>query len=145
LVLNGVFSGEGGGLMAAVVFFALAQVVMALVFLITEKIYHICIKDEIKGGNLSAGIVLAGVTVSYAVILRASVTGDFIGWGRGLIAFFTSALIGLVLLIVIQKASDYIFLPGTTISEQIKNGNTAAVVVVEAISLSIAVAISQVI
>ncbi|MBF0486865.1 MAG: DUF350 domain-containing protein [Nitrospirae bacterium] len=144
LVLNGVLSGGGGGVISTVAFFALAQCVMALVFLITEKIYHIGIKSEIEYGNISAGVVLAGGIVSYAVILRASVTGDFIGWGRGIVAFFISAFMGLAFLLVIQKAANYIFLPRTTLSEQIKNRNTAAVIVVEAISLSIAIVIGQV-
>ncbi|MBF0516946.1 MAG: hypothetical protein HQK97_07495, partial [Nitrospirae bacterium] len=45
LVLGGVVSGGGGGLLSAIVFFALAQFVMALVFLITQRIYHIGIKN----------------------------------------------------------------------------------------------------
>ncbi|MBF0516947.1 MAG: hypothetical protein HQK97_07500, partial [Nitrospirae bacterium] len=98
----------------------------------------------IEGGNLSAGIVLAGVVVSYAVIVRSSVTGDFIGWGRGVMSFFISAFMGLAFLLAIQKAASYIFLPKTTLTLQIKNRNTAAVIVVEAISLSVAIVIAQV-
>ncbi|MBF0457677.1 MAG: DUF350 domain-containing protein [Nitrospirae bacterium] len=144
LVLNGVLSGGGGGFLSAIGFFILAQCVLAGAFLITQKVYHIGIKDEIEGGNLSAGIVLSGVIISYAVILRSSVSGDFIGWGRGIISFFISALMGLAFLLLIQKAANYIFLPKTTLSVQIKNRNTAAVIVVEAISLSVAIVIGQV-
>ncbi|KWT85571.1 DUF350 domain-containing protein [Candidatus Magnetominusculus xianensis] len=144
LVLNGVLSGGGGGLLSAIVFFALAQCVIALIFLITQKIYQIGIKDEIAGGNLSAGVFLAGVVISYAVILRSSVSGDFIGWERGIISFFVSAFVGLAFLFVIQKVADAIFLPKTTLSEQIIKRNTAAVTVVEAISLSVAIVIARI-
>ncbi|MCG6551770.1 MAG: DUF350 domain-containing protein [Candidatus Magnetominusculus sp. LBB02] len=144
LVLNGALSGGGGGFISTIVFFALADFVMALAFLAAQKIFHIGIKSEIEGGNFSAGIVLAGVIISYALILRSSVTGDFIGWGRGVMSFSASAFIGLAFLIIVQKAATYIFLPGTTLSEQIKNRNAAAVIVVEAISLSVAIVIGQI-
>lgn len=145
ILLNGAFTGEGGGIASAIVFFLLGQTIMVLALTIHQKMYSFNIVEEVKDGNTGAGISVAGILVSYSIILRSSIAGNFIGWAAGLGSFLLSAFTGIIALLVFQKLADIIFLPKTTITEGIKNRNTASLVLVQGITLSLSLAISRLI
>ena len=80
ILVNGAFSGEEGGIVSAVVFFFLGQIVMIAAIYLHEKIYRFDVVQCVKDNNLSAGVAVAGLLVAYSIILRASIAGDFTGW-----------------------------------------------------------------
>lgn len=139
LIMNGAFAGEGS-LFQGLVFFFLGQSVFILaVRLFTlVKSYHLV--DEIKNGNVSAGIVLAGNLVSLGFILRSSVTGAFTGWTSDLVAFGLSAVSGMVFLVIFQYIADLLFLPRSKEREQIvDNRNNAAALIIVAIQTGLSI------
>jgi uncharacterized membrane protein YjfL (UPF0719 family) len=142
-LVNGAFSGEEGGIVSAIVFFFLGQAMMITAIYIHEKIYKFDVVQCVKENNLGAGVTVSGLLISYSIILRASIAGNFIGWGKSLIAFFISALVGMACLIVFERIASLIFLPKTSIRENIQTGNTAALVLVQSITIALSLIISQ--
>jgi uncharacterized membrane protein YjfL (UPF0719 family) len=145
ILVNGAFSGDEGGILSAAVFFFLGQIVMIAAIFVHEKIYRFDVVRCVKDNNLSAGIAVAGLLIAYSIILRASIAGNFTGWGQSLAAFAVSAATGMIGLIIFERIAAFIFLPGTSISESIRRGNTAAIVLVQAITIALSLIISQLI
>lgn len=145
MLVNGVFSGYAGGVVSAVVFFFLGQIVMIAAIYLHEKIYRFDVVQCIKDGKLSAGVTVAGLLVAYSIILRASIAGDFTGWINSLTSFAISAASGMIGLILFERIAALIFLPHTSISDAIRSGNTAAVLLVQGITIALSLIISQLI
>lgn len=143
ILLNGAFSGEQGGIVSAVIFFSLGQAMMAAAIWIHQKIYRFDVANCCKEKNMAAGVAVAGLLVAYSMILRSSISGDFIGWPESLGSFFISAATGMICLIIFEKIASVIFLPKTSISEDIKNGNTASIVLVQGIVIALSIIISR--
>jgi len=118
---------------------------MIAAIFIHEKIYRFDVVQCVKDNNLSAGVAVAGLLVAYSIILRASIAGDFTGWVKGLTAFALSAVTGMIALIIFEKIAALIFLPKTSIGDAIRRDNTAAVVLVQAITIGLSLIISQLI
>jgi uncharacterized membrane protein YjfL (UPF0719 family) len=145
VLVNGAFTGDEGGVLSAAVFFFLGQIVMIAAIFIHEKIYRFKVVECIQANNISAGVAVAGLLVAYSIILRASIAGDFTGWIPGLISFAVSAIAGMIALIVFERIAAMIFLPRTSVGEAIRTGNTAAIVLVQGITIALAMIISQLI
>jgi uncharacterized membrane protein YjfL (UPF0719 family) len=143
LLVNGVFSGDEGGIVSAIAFFFLGQAVMIMAIYIHEKIYKFDIVLCVKENNLGAGVTVAGLLISYSIILRSSIAGNFVGWGSSLLAFFISAFVGMACLIVFERIATLIFLPQNSIREDIQSGNTAALVLVQSITIALSLVISK--
>ncbi len=72
IIMNGAFSGEGGGLWAAGVFFILGQASLVIAFYLDAAISRRNIQEEIEGkGNLAEGVDMAGILIAISIILRA--------------------------------------------------------------------------
>jgi len=145
ILVNGAFSGDQGGIVSAAVFFFLGQFVMIAAIFVHEKIYRFNVVQCVQDNNLSAGVAVAGLLVAYSIILRASIAGDFIGWVSSLSAFAASAATGMIALIIFERVAALIFLPKTSIGDAIRRRNTAAIVLVQAITIALALIISQLI
>jgi len=144
ILLNGAFAGEGGGIAGTAAFFLLAQIVMVLAVELHHRVFHYSMGEEVEAGNVSAGVSVAGVLISYSLILRSSIAGNFSGWGASLFSFAVSAVTGIVCLLIFYKAADFVFLPGTTIKEQIRQENLASLLVLQGVVLALSLVISQI-
>jgi uncharacterized membrane protein YjfL (UPF0719 family) len=145
MLVNGAFSGDVGGVVSAVAFFFLGQIVMITAIYLHEKIFRFDLVQCIKDDNVSAGVAVAGLLVAYSIILRASIAGDFTGWTSSLTAFAVSAVTGMIGLIVFERIAALIFLPQTSIGDAIRRGNTAAVLLVQGITIALSLIISELI
>ena len=145
-ILNGAFSGAGGGIGSAILFVVLGQVALVIFSLLYEVFTKFNVKKEISEGNASAGLALGGMIAALGIILRASIAGDFTGWINDIISFAVSIGFGIVLLLVFRKIIDKLFLPHTTIAVEIeRDKNVAAIVLAEGCILAVAIIIAGVI
>jgi len=145
LIAYGSFAGEGGGLLSAVVFFALGQVALIVLVLLYERMtpYHVLV--EVRGGNAAAGLMLGGILLAFGLILNASLAGNFQGWTEDLLGFAISASTGILLLLLLQWPIDRLFLPDTDLRNEIEtNPNPAAVAVAVAVKIALALVIGAV-
>ncbi len=143
ILLNGAFSGDGGGIAGTVIFFLLAQAVMVFAVELHHWVFSFKVEEEVEAGNVSAGICVAGILLCYSVILRSSIAGNFVGWIPGLFSFLFSAVMGIVCLLVFYRAADAVFLRGTTIREEIQGENSASILVLQGVALALSLVISQ--
>jgi len=121
LVIFGAVSGEIGGIVTTVIFWALGQLALVLAGLVYEWITPYSIHDEIEKDNVAAGVAFAGALVGIGVIVFHASAGDFISWTVNLQDFAIEVVAGLILLPIVRFISDVILLPGQKLTNEIAN------------------------
>ena len=121
LVIFGAVSGEIGGIVTTVIFWALGQIALVLAGLVYEWITPYSIHDEIEKDNVAAGVAFAGALVGIGVIVFHASAGDFISWTVNLQDFAIEVIAGLILLPIARFISDVILLPGQKLTDEIAN------------------------
>lgn len=123
LIIFGAVSGEGTGLVqgiiTAVVFWAVGQVVMILTALIYDFTLSYSVSDEIEKDNVAVGVAFAGVLVAIANLVRYAVSGDFISWIDSFSKLGVELIVGLLLLPVVRFLADRVLLPGRKITDEL--------------------------
>jgi len=143
VLLNGAFGGSEGGVLYSVAFFFLAQLFLLFAVFIHQKLYSFNVAKCMVEGNMSAGISVGGLLIAYSMILRTSISGEFTGWAESLGWFAISAVTGMAALLIFEKVADLLFLPRTKIADDICGDNTAAMIIVQAITISLSFVISR--
>ena len=149
-ILNGAFSGDGTtelitGMLSAIVFFIIGQIALCICGYIYELITSFNVKEEIKKNNAAAGLALGGMLFALGIILRASLTGDFVDWTTDLTSFTLCAVYGIIMLLVFKKLIDKFLLPNTNLRTEIADHNIAAIALTEGAVIAVALIISSVI
>ena len=121
LVIFGAVSGEIGGIVTTVAFWALGQVALVLAGLVYEWITPYSIHDEIEQDNVAAGVAFAGALVGIGVIVFHASAGNFISWAVNLQNFAIEVVVGLILLPIARTIADVILLPGQKLTDEIAN------------------------
>ncbi len=145
IIMNGAFSGEGGGLLAAGVFFALGQIALVIAFYLEAAISRRNIQEEIEiKGNIAEGVDVAGILIAISIILRASIIGPFTGWIPGLQEFGVYLGLGLLALFVFKALARKIFMPRVSYADEMdKQRNEAVAIFVACIEISVAIFIAN--
>ena len=146
-VINGSLSGLSNTLMESVlstiVFFILGQFALLVFGYLYEVITPFNVRDEIKNGNLAAGLGLGGILVALGIILRSSIEGPFTGWSNDIINFGMYASYGIIMLLVFRVVIDKMLLPTTKLSvEIVEDKNVAALLVAESAIIAVAIIIA---
>ncbi|HEX7049793.1 MAG TPA: DUF350 domain-containing protein [Longimicrobiales bacterium] len=140
------FGGVGGGVLAAVVFFALGQLALVVLVILYEKLTPFNALGEIGGGNAAAGLMVGGMLIALGIVLAASLAGDFTSWTTDITSFVISAAIGIIVLLAILKPIDWIFLPNTDFRTEIeRDRNVAAIAVASSVQIAVALVITAII
>lgn len=121
LVIFGAVSGEIGGIVTTVIFWALGQLALVLAGLMYEWITPYSIHDEIEKDNVAAGVAFAGALVGIGVIVFHASAGNFISWAVNMQDFAIEVVAGLILLPIVRLISDVILLPGQKLTDEIAN------------------------
>jgi uncharacterized membrane protein YjfL (UPF0719 family) len=150
LILGGAFFGESAdmatGIVSALVFFVLGQVVLLACGRLYEVMLPFDMEAEIGTGNPAAGLALGGILVALGVILASSVTGPALGWRLDLTSFGLSAVYGIIMLLIFKKLTDWFLLPNADLSEEVeRDHNVAALALTEGVVIAMAVIISHVV
>jgi uncharacterized membrane protein YjfL (UPF0719 family) len=121
LILFGAFSGEGGDLITAVVFWLLGQIGLILVGLIYNLITPYNIHEHIEKDNVAVGVAFGGMLVAIGNVIRIGIEGDFISWEQNLVQFAGFLVVAVILMPVIRLATDKILLPGQNLTDELVN------------------------
>jgi len=145
IIMNGALTGEGGGLWAAGVFFALGQIALVIVFYLEAAISRRNIQEEIEiKGNIAEGVDVAGILIAISIILRASIIGPFTGWIPGLQGFGIYLALGLLALFVFKALALKMFMPRVSYADEMdKQRNEAVAILAACIQISVAVFIAN--
>jgi uncharacterized membrane protein YjfL (UPF0719 family) len=139
LIALGSFAGSGPWY-SSIVFFVLGQIMLFAMVKTYEYFSKYDVLKEIKNGNIPAGLMAGGTMVAYGYILKASIIGPFYGWKEDLIETGISAFSCILLLVVVNKVNDKLFLPNTSIRKEIEVDKDLAPIIV-AVALLLASAI----
>jgi uncharacterized membrane protein YjfL (UPF0719 family) len=138
LIFGGSFSGEGN-IQSAIVFAALGQLALLLVFAIEARLSPWSVREEIGGGNLAAGVMLGSRLLAIGIILRNSVAGDSTTLGNDVLSFASYLVFGIVTLWVTTWVADLLFLPKTRVKDAIASRNVAATAMLGGIAVATAI------
>lgn len=119
LIIMGAISGEGGGFITAIAFWALGQLVMVIAGLVYNWMTPYDVHAEIERDNVPAGVGFAGALLAIGNITRIACSGDFISWFDNLTKFFYIVILGLLILPIIRIVTDKVLLPGEKLTDEI--------------------------
>lgn len=143
MIINGAFAGEGGGILAAIVFFTLGQIALLLA--------HFCHKITTLGpyfkeietkGNVTAAISSMASLIAISIILRASIVGPFTGWENDIKSFVFSFFMGVAILEILGTFVNNAFLPRTS-KEICADNNPAAMTILASVKIATALIIAS--
>ena len=121
----------------SVAFFLLGMVVLVLYALFYQVITSYDVHDEIEKDNVAVGVVMAANLIAISIVVFKAVTGEFVGWSESLTSFVTFAVIGFVLLLVVQWIIDKAMFPKVKIADELaRDRNVGVAFVVGGIVIS---------
>ncbi len=135
------FSGNGPWY-SSIVFFILGQAVLLLAAKAYDYIYK-DLKEKIQRRSVASAIMLASLLISFSLILKSSIIGDFTSWESDLISFLKMSIFGFILLVLFANVIiDKLFLPDLTIKEALDKEITAAIILISGLKIGIAIIIN---
>lgn len=120
-IIYGAVQGEGGGILTALVHWAIGQGILVLGGLVYDKITPYSVHDEIEQDNVAAGTSFGGALASIGIVIGLSAVGDFESWSENLSEFIGYSFLGLVLLAIVRFLTDKVLLPGVKLTDEIAN------------------------
>lgn len=119
-VIAGAVNGEGGGVVTALVFFAIGQVALIIMAKIYDLLTPFNVHDEIASGNTAAGIAMAGSLIALGIILMKGSSGNFVSWNYNLSYFAIESLVAFIILPIIRIIMDKIIIYKIDLNKEIK-------------------------
>lgn len=126
LIIFGAITGDSGGiehgLITAVFFWLIGQVLLLLAAWVYNLITPYNVHDHIEKDNVAVGIGFAGAILAMGNLIRFGLMGHFETWGETLLEVGFEATVGLILLPVGRLLADKILLPKTrSLTDEIIN------------------------
>jgi uncharacterized membrane protein YjfL (UPF0719 family) len=149
LMIAGVLTGESASLLAGVrdcsIYFVAGQILLVIgakcLALITSFDIHKVIEDD---DNVPAGIAFAGFLIAIGIMAKGTLAGASGNIANELIITFSTAAIGIPLLLAAAVICDKIFLPNSPLeAEVVRDKNPAAGAVSLASYVSVALLVSS--
>jgi uncharacterized membrane protein YjfL (UPF0719 family) len=121
LIILGSVSGEGGGILTALVFWAVGQLLLILTAFFYDKVVPFDVHDQIERDNIAVGLGFAGAIIAIANLIRFGLMIDFVSWQESLTNVGIDVLIGLAFLPLARLLTDKILLPGQKLTDELIN------------------------
>jgi len=121
MIIFGSISGEGGGIITLLVFWAIGQVSFIIIGFVYNLITPYSVHEQIEKDNVAAGVCYAGAIIGVANIVRHAIGGDFSNWSESLLTFAGYFVLGIILLPLIRLYTDKVLLPGAKLTDEIVN------------------------
>ena len=121
LIILGAVSGEGGGVLTALVFWLVGQLLLLLTAFVYRSLVPYDVHDQIERDNVAVGLAFAGALVSIANLIRFGLMGDFYSWTESLTNVGVDVAIGLLFLPIVRWLTDKILLPGRKLTDELVN------------------------
>ena len=119
LIVAGAINGTGGGPWTALMFFVVGQLALVIYARCYDWMTSYDLHVEIECDNVAAGTAFGASLVAFGVILLKASSGPFEDWITNLSDFCLYAVLGFLLLLVLRKVADALFLPGVSLDAEI--------------------------
>ena len=145
IILFASISGEGVW-WSSIMFFVLGQLAFILLVYLYNMTAKFDIYDLVKKGNISIAIVLAGIMISAAIILKSAIIGDNTTLLNDLKIFGIDLVITVIFVVfILNIVIDKIFMPETKIYDEIVNDHVPNAIIYSSIKIALAFVIAAVI
>ncbi len=124
LIIFGAISGEGGGMLSALAFWAVGQVILMAAGRVYAIILPYNLHKEIEKDNVAAGVGFAGAIIGVGIVVGLAAQRDFVSWSDSLGAYALISVVGIVLLPFIRFLTDLILIPKVKLTDEIVNQET---------------------
>jgi uncharacterized membrane protein YjfL (UPF0719 family) len=121
LIIYGIVSGEGGGIVGVIVFWGLGQLSLILAAMVYGLITPYDLHDALEKDNAAVGAAFAGMFLGIGNIVRFAVQGSFVSWQESITSFAVVVLFGLLALPLARLATDRLILPGKRLTQELVN------------------------
>jgi len=119
LMIMGASWGDSGGPLVMFYFWCLGQVMLAAAVKAYFAVSRFNIREQVLKGNFPAALSLAGAVIAFGNIVRASVSGPFLGWTRSTLESAGYFVFGSVALLGARYLADAWLFPRTTFNDEI--------------------------
>jgi uncharacterized membrane protein YjfL (UPF0719 family) len=121
LIILGSVSGEGGGIVTALAFWAVGQVLLILTSFVYNALVPFDVHDHIERDNVAVGLGFAGAIVAIANLIRFGLMIDFVSWQESLLNVAVDVGIGFLFLPLARLLTDRVLLPGQKLTDELIN------------------------
>jgi uncharacterized membrane protein YjfL (UPF0719 family) len=121
LIIMGSLYGEGGGLLTALAYWGIGQILLIITSFVYALIVPYDIHEHIEKDNVAVGVGVAGALVAIGNLIRFALMHDFESWIITLENVGIDVVIGLLFLPVARWIADKILLPGQNLTDEIIN------------------------
>ena len=135
LVVAGSISGEGGGPLTSLAFFALGMVALILYAFFYQLLTSMDVHDEIERDNTAVGVALGANLIAIGVVTFKAVFGDFVSWGEGIVSFAVYAVVGFALLAVVRLVMQFVLFPRANVAHELTVDRNLGVALIEGVSV----------
>lgn len=133
LVIRGAL-GHDTALVDCLVWVAVGQVALVVISLLYQWVTPYDDLAEIQGGNVAAGLPIAGILIAVGLTVEAALHGAFESWLADLQSVGMYLGLSVVLLWLLRLLVDLVLMPGTRLSKEIAEDRNAGAGVIEAAS-----------
>ncbi len=132
LIIAGAIHGEGGGILSALIFFLVGQVILIVFGLIYEKVTPYSVHDEIEKDNTAAGLGFAGGLVSIGVIIFKAISGDLESYADHFSTLGFDVALIIVLIVFVRFFFDKLIIPKADLAKEISEDKNVGAGMLEA-------------
>jgi uncharacterized membrane protein YjfL (UPF0719 family) len=118
-ILFGSIQGEGGGVLTALVFWALGQALLVAAGHVYEWITPYNVRGEIEKDNVAAGVSYGGALLAMGVVVGLAAQNDFVSWRESLVDYLVFSVLGLALLPLVRYLTDLVLVPSVKLEDEI--------------------------
>ena len=142
LIMNASLLGEGV-FYSSLIFFLLGQLSLVIAYFLYTKLYTFDLVKSVHEAQLPAAILISSLLLSLGIIVSSAVSGPDLGIIADIKSFALSATTGIIILVLLSgRIVDNLFLPGSSIEQELKDNNPAAMLISAGIKISMALVIS---
>lgn len=121
LILMGSIYGEGGGIITAIVFWVVGQLLLVITSWVYNLITPYNIHEHIEKNNVAVGIGFAGAFIAIGNLIRQGLMVDFESWLITAENVGFDVALGLIFLPIARWITDKLILPGQNLTDEIVN------------------------
>ncbi len=121
LILMGSIYGEGGGILTAIIFWVVGQVLLILTSYVYNLITPYDIHEHIEKNNVAVGIGFAGAFIAIGNLIRQGLMVDFESWLITAENVGFDVVLGFLFLPLARLVTDKLILPGRNLTDEIVN------------------------
>ena len=119
LLILGASWGDSGGPAVMVCFWLLGQLFLWAALEAYLKIFRIDMPAQLENKNFPAALSMAGSVIGFGNIVRASIAGPFLGWGKSMLEAAAFFIFGFATLLAARWLADLWLFPDATFNKEI--------------------------